>query len=176
MVRKMDEVAVKKVLYLSYDGMTDPLGQSQVLPYLTGLTKRGYQFTLISFEKEERFIKNKSIIEKICSDNKINWHPLPYTSKPPIFSTIKDLRKLKSQVKKSFIPYFHFDIVHCRSYITALAGLWMKRKWGVKFVFDMRGFWADERVDGNIWKLNNPIFKLVYTLFQKERESFFIKS
>ncbi len=30
-----------KVLYLSYDGMTDPLGQSQVIPYLVGLSKRG---------------------------------------------------------------------------------------------------------------------------------------
>ena len=174
-VRKMDEVAVKKVLYLSYDGMTDPLGQSQVLPYLAGLTKRGYQFTLISFEKEERFIKNKSIIEKICSDNNINWHPLPYTSKPPIFSTIKDLRKLKSQVKKLHTTT-HFDIVHCRSYITALAGLWMKKKWDVKFIFDMRGFWADERVDGNIWKLSNPLFKLVYTFFKKKERVFLSKA
>lgn len=171
----MDEVEVKKVLYLSYDGMTDPLGQSQVLPYLTGLSKRGYEFTLISFEKEERFNQNKSIIEKICNDNNINWHPLAYTSKPPILSTIKDLRKLKSEIKKLHSE-FHFDIVHCRSYITALAGIWMKKKWSVKFVFDMRGFWADERVDGNIWKLNNPVFKLVYNYFKKKEKAFLSKA
>ena len=40
----------KNVLYISYDGMTDPLGQSQVLPYLSGLSKEGYSFHLISFE------------------------------------------------------------------------------------------------------------------------------
>lgn len=45
------------VLYLSYDGMTDQLGQSQVIPYLQGLSKEGYSFTLISFEKPERFEK-----------------------------------------------------------------------------------------------------------------------
>ena len=39
--------------------MTDPLGQSQVLPYLIGLTKEGYQFTILSFEKKERFINKK---------------------------------------------------------------------------------------------------------------------
>jgi len=164
-----------EILYLSYDGMTDPLGQSQVLPYLTGLSKRGYEFTLISFEKEERFNQNKSIIEKICNDNNINWHPLAYTSKPPILSTIKDLRKLKSEIKKLHCE-FHFDIVHCRSYITALAGIWMKKKWGIKFVFDMRGFWADERVDGNIWKLNNPVFKLVYNYFKKKEKAFLSKA
>lgn len=41
----------KQVLYISYDGMTDPLGQSQVLPYLVGLSKEGFQFTLVSCEK-----------------------------------------------------------------------------------------------------------------------------
>lgn len=30
----------KQALYLSYDGMTDPLGQSQVLPYIIGLQKK----------------------------------------------------------------------------------------------------------------------------------------
>ena len=29
-----------KILYISYDGMTDPLGQSQVIPYLVGLVKK----------------------------------------------------------------------------------------------------------------------------------------
>ena len=38
------------VLYLSYDGMADPLGQSQVLPYLEGLVSKGHKFSLISFE------------------------------------------------------------------------------------------------------------------------------
>ena len=59
---------LRKILYISYDGMTDPLGQSQVLPYLVGLTKKGCQFHLISFEKQERFEKFESTIRQICSD------------------------------------------------------------------------------------------------------------
>ena len=44
------------VLYLSYDGMTDPLGQAQVIPYLQELSsKHGHTYTLISFEKKERY-------------------------------------------------------------------------------------------------------------------------
>ncbi len=34
------DVKNKKVLFISYDGMTDQLGQSQVIPYLKALTKR----------------------------------------------------------------------------------------------------------------------------------------
>jgi glycosyltransferase involved in cell wall biosynthesis len=150
--------------------MTDPLGQSQVLPYLLRLNKKGYRFTLISFEKRERFEKGKSAIENICEENGIQWHPLLYTKTPPILSTLKDLRTLKNKIKELYKAN-SFDIVHCRSYITALAGLWMKKKWDVKFIFDMRGFWADERIDGGLWNLENPVFATVYGYFKrKERE------
>jgi glycosyltransferase involved in cell wall biosynthesis len=43
------------------------------------------------------------------------------------------------------------DTVHARSYVAALPALLLKRLTGVRFIFDMRGFWADERVDGGLW-------------------------
>ena len=36
----------------------------------------------------------------------------------------------------------------------------------------MRGFWADERVDGNLWKLNNPLFKTIYGFFKRKEKEF----
>lgn len=162
---------MKKILYLSYDGMTDPLGQSQVLPYLTGLSKKGYQFALISFEKKARFEKEEVAIKKICKDNNIDWHPLPYTKTPPVLSTIKDLLAMKKKIRTLY-QATPFLIVHCRSYIAALAGIWMKKKWRVKMIFDMRGFWADERVDGGLWNLKNPLFRTVYRYFKKKEKQF----
>ena len=161
------------VLYLSYDGMTDPLGQSQVLPYLCGLTKRGFIFHLISFEKKERFEKYASHIQAICDENGIVWHPLSYTKKPPLLSTLYDvwrMRKLSFKLNKTH----QFSIVHCRSYLSAMVGLAMKKKFKTKFLFDMRGFWADERVDGNIWDLKNPVFKIVYNFFKSQELKFLI--
>jgi len=54
-------------IFISLDGMTDPLGQSQVLPYLGGLSKLGYNFWIISLEKEEAFLKNRLAIENIAT-------------------------------------------------------------------------------------------------------------
>ena len=48
---------VKKVLFIAYDGLTDPLGQSQIIPYLAGLSKANYQFTILSVEKKQRLSK-----------------------------------------------------------------------------------------------------------------------
>ena len=36
----------------------------------------------------------------------------------------------------------------------------IKRVTKVKYIFDMRGFWADERVDGGLWSENGILFKL----------------
>ena len=162
---------MKKVLYISYDGMTDPLGQSQVLPYLAGLRKKGHQIHLISFEKKDRYEELRDDILKYCNDNDINWYPEWYTSKPPIISTIKDIRTANKRVSELMNQY-SFDIIHCRSYIAALVGQKWKRERNVKFVFDMRGFWADERVDGGIWKLSNPLFKQVYLYFKRKEKGF----
>lgn len=164
---------LKKVLYLSYDGLTDPLGQSQILPYIIGLSKE-YLFYIISFEKKERFQKDKNYIINQCKQNNITWIPLSYTKKPPVLSTIFDLYKLNITVKR-LLNKEKIEIIHCRSYITSLIGLKFKKKRNIKFIFDMRGFWADERVDGNIWNLNNPIYKIIYKYFKK-KEKLFIRN
>jgi len=151
--------------------MTDPLGQSQVIPYLQELSKLNYDIHLLSFEKPEKADK-KPEIQHLLSHASITWHPLNYTAKPPILSTLYDIRKLFKKVVELHQKY-QFKVVHCRSYITALAGQWLKKKYGVNFLFDMRGFFADERVDGGIWNLNNPVFNQIYKYFKRKEKQFF---
>ena len=164
-------MAHPKVLYISYDGMTDPLGQSQVIPYLIGLTKEGYEFTILSFEKSERFKKYKSAIEAVCIANGIKWVPLMYTKKPPILSTLWDIWKMYRASSKMY-KQEKFSIIHCRSYISALAGLYLKRKYGARMIFDMRGFWADERIDGGIWPRDKEPYKTIYHFFKRKEKEF----
>lgn len=159
------------VLYISYDGMTDPLGQSQVLPYLRGLAARGYRITLLSCEKPERFDASRAVIQDICNEAGINWSPIFYTAKPPVLSTLKDIRQLWKTARQLHAKH-HFGMVHCRSYISALIGQKMKRRFGTKFLFDMRGFWADERVDGGLWDQGNPVFRSIYRYFKKKEIEF----
>jgi glycosyltransferase involved in cell wall biosynthesis len=155
--------------------MTDPLGQSQVLPYLEGLAAAGHEIWLISFEKPERFSQSEQLIRNLIKGKAIHWHPEMYTATPPVLSTLKDVRRLKKSAKK-LIQEFGIEAVHCRSYITALAGLEIKRKLKLKFVFDMRGFWADERIDGGIWKLSNPVFSTIYKYFKKKEKQFLLEA
>jgi glycosyltransferase involved in cell wall biosynthesis len=161
------------VLYVSYDGLTDPLGESQILPYLSGLAMRGHRITVISFEKRGRFEGGKEKIQSLCQDAGIEWSPITYHKSPPVVSTLYDVYLMRNRIRE-LVSHQKFEIVHCRSYIAALAGLWMKRKYGTKFIFDMRGFWADERVEGGLWKLANPLYSWVYNFF-KTKERVFIQ-
>ncbi|HIP31673.1 MAG TPA: glycosyltransferase [Crocinitomicaceae bacterium] len=162
----------KTVLYLSYDGMTDPLGQSQVLPYLRGLSKAGYDIHLVSYEKVDKFKQHKKVIQKICDEANIKWHPQDYVLGGGLKTTLKQVRKMK-KIAFYLHDLHHFNIVHCRSYISALSGLELKRKKGVKFIFDMRGFWADERVDGKIWNLKKILSRTIYNYFKRKEIQFF---
>lgn len=160
-----------KVLYISYDGMTDPLGQSQVIPYLQGLSRRGYEISIISCEKKERFESREKEIRSKLNTSGIAWYPALYSTLPSILSKQFNLSVLNKKAQE-FCKKQQPAIVHCRSYMAALIGLKLKKKFGIKFIFDMRGFWADERIDGDIWSLKNPIHRQLYSFFKKKEKEF----
>lgn len=164
-----------KVLYISYDGMTDQLGQSQVIPYLKGLSEKGHEILLISCEKKTNYKEESGNVTLQLNECNISWYPLKYTAKPKVLSTLFDLRKIKHTAEQ-IMSHHNIDIIHCRSYIAALIGLSMKRKYCVKFLFDMRGFWADERFDGEIWSKKNLMYQIIYEYFKKKEKEFLVKA
>jgi glycosyltransferase involved in cell wall biosynthesis len=161
-------VGKKNIIFISYDGMTDPLGQSQVIPYLAGLTKQGYTFTILSCDKPEKYTANKEYVEKLIAPYPIKWVSIPYHKSPPVLSSVYDFFKLKQAAVKLHHAQ-NFDMVHTRPGLPQLVALHLKKKLGIKFLNDIRGFWADERVDGGMWNLKNPLYKAVYNFF-KARE------
>lgn len=160
-----------RVLFISYDGMTDPLGQSQVLPYLVGLSKAGYQITLLSTEKKDRYAQHEKTIRNITEGAGIRWEHIFFTRKPPVLAKFYDRYQLR---KKALALHkeLHFDMTHCRSYVSAEVGLLLKREFGVKFLFDMRGFWVDERVEGGMWNLESPIYRRAYRTYKRKEAEF----
>lgn len=162
---------MESVLFISYDGMTDPLGQSQVLPYLAGLSQLGYRITLLSCEKPDRLARHRATIDEIVQTHGIDWQPITFTSRPPIIAKYYDLYRLQRKAEKLYRQK-KFSLVHCRSYVSAAVGLKLKNKYGLKFLFDMRGFWVDERVDGGSWNLKNPLFRFAYKSYKRKEAAY----
>jgi glycosyltransferase involved in cell wall biosynthesis len=166
---------LKNILYITYDGLTDPLGQSQVLPYIIGLCKHGYKYTILSFEKKESFALLSEKIQGICNENGIAWKPVMFHTTPPIVAKMYD-RWLMKSVAVKICRQDNINMIHCRSYPSAEVALQIKEKLQIPFLFDMRGFWADEKVDSGHWNLKKPIYKKIYTHYKKLEYEFIKRS
>lgn len=146
------------VLYISYDGMLEPLGQSQVLGYL-GRLAPGRRIHLISFEKPQdwsRVDERERVAQQIRSAG-IEWHPQTYHKWPSAAATAWDIAR-GIFIGWKLVVRHRLHLVHARSYVAAVMALALKRLTGAHFVFDMRGFWADERVDGGLWPRHGRLY------------------
>jgi glycosyltransferase involved in cell wall biosynthesis len=148
------------ILYISYDGVLEPLGQSQVLSYLKKLTNNR-SIHLISFEKSEDWdnVKLREGIKNDISQSGLVWHPLRYHKSPSSLATAWDIT-CGIFLGLWLVYRFRLQIVHARSYVPSVMALIIKRFTGVKFLFDMRGFWADERVEGALWVKNGYLYSI----------------
>jgi glycosyltransferase involved in cell wall biosynthesis len=148
------------VLYISYDGALDPLGCSQVVPYVEGLAARGHQFDLVTFEKRHRWGDDEQLREMAerLAKAGVRWHPLRYHKRLPPVATALDLARGYAAVLR-LARRRHFDLIHARSYPSTLLAWRLSRRCGAPYVFDMRGLYADERVDGNLWPSDGLLYR-----------------
>lgn len=158
-----------RILYLTYDGLTDPLGQSQILPYLKGLTTQGHSFIIVSLEKPDFFQQKKSLIEEAITDLPIKWLPQIYDKRTGIRAKFKNNQTIKRAAIEAMRGN-SVQLLHCRSYPASLIGLSLKNKFNLPLLFDMRGFWADERIDGKIWNLSKPLHRFLYRYFKRKEQ------
>ena len=153
---------MNKLLYISYDGILDPLGQSQVISYLKKISLNQKIF-LISYEKDHKYEKliKENLILRMKEEFSINWYPLKYRYKFGIIS------KIINFASGLILLYWlilnnNINIIHARSYIPAIMSLVIKISLrSIKIVFDIRGFWFDERIEAGLWNLNYFTYNLV---------------
>jgi glycosyltransferase involved in cell wall biosynthesis len=148
------------ILYITYDGILEPLGQSQVLGYLGKLSPQ-WRIHVISFEKrrEREDAARMAAMRLRLREQGIGWTPLAYHKSPSIPATAYDIT-LGSIVTAWLAVRNRAAVLHTRSYVPALMALPAKRISGAKLLFDMRGFWADERVDGGLWPRGGVLYRV----------------
>jgi len=156
-------IAGKQVLFISYNGMLDPLGQSQVIPYLKELSKLGAQFTLLSYEREHAFgpegQQRCQSLRARLAESGIEWHWLRYHKRPSIPATAFDVAA-GVRFASRLIKQKKIELVHARSHIPALIALRLKQRLGVRMIFDVRGLMAEEYIDAGHWSANGAAARL----------------
>ena len=167
----------RRVLFISYNGMLDPLGQTQVLPYLRSLASRGVEFTLLSFERPKAFeppgLETTRQLRSELLAQGIDWRWLRYHQTPSLPATAYDVLA-GVRVAKALVQEKRIELVHARSHIPATIALALKRNFEVKMIFDLRGLLAEEYVDAEHWRKNGlpyRITKLAERLVLRETDA-----
>jgi glycosyltransferase involved in cell wall biosynthesis len=155
----------RRVLYISYDGALEPLGESQVVAYLERLADRA-AMTLLSFEKPADLADAVRVaaMRRRLERAGITWLARRYHKRPPVVSTAFDIlagcvaaRRWARHTRAGRSG--PIAIAHARGYVPALIALDLKRAHGVRFLFDMRGFWVDERVEAGQWPAGGLLYR-----------------
>lgn len=149
------------ILFVTYDGVLEPLGESQVVAYLEGLAV-AHRVTLLSFEKPAD-LQHRSRVDALAArleQRGITWIALRYHKWPSAAATAWDVAHGIWRGRRAARRH-PFDIVHARSYVPALIALGCR--WGTRparFLFDMRGFWIDEKVEAGHWPADSWLTRL----------------
>lgn len=137
-----------RVLYISYNGLAEPLGRSQVLPYVRGLSETGHSFALVSFEKDRSETTLAADEVRALLPRGARWIPLRYHQRPTVPATAWDVLQGAARALGGDRP----DLVHARGTVSALMANAAARLRGVPWLFDVRGFLAQEYVDAGLWR------------------------
>jgi len=131
-----------RAVLATYDGVLSGPGRSQTVPYARGLADRGHDLLLFSYEEPDRLADPAQVTEVERALGGVPWVRLPWRRNAPgdLAAGVRALRRVAREHRA--------DLIHARGYVPAL----LARLLHLPYVFDMRGFWPDERVDGGLWK------------------------
>jgi glycosyltransferase involved in cell wall biosynthesis len=121
-----------RVTYLTVDSLAEGVGSSQVLPYVEGLARRGTPITLHSFERGSPAPEAASRLREAGVD----WRVHRFGREGHVGGTVRMLRGAWA--------VRHAGLVHARGDLPGLAASLRRSR---PFVWDMRGFWVDERIE-----------------------------
>ncbi|OFV89015.1 MAG: hypothetical protein A2V74_00940 [Acidobacteria bacterium RBG_16_70_10] len=143
---------------MSYNGLLEPLGRSQVMAYVLGLADGHHPMRILSFEKDGPESPRWGPTASALREKGVVWSALRYHRRPAVLSTAFDvlvgtasaLREVRCGVR----------LLHARSHVPALIAELVRLVTGVPYVFDFRGLLAEEYADSGLWKRDGLLFHL----------------
>ncbi|HRZ67241.1 MAG TPA: glycosyltransferase [Candidatus Omnitrophota bacterium] len=147
------------ILFITYNGATEPLIRSQGIPYLKGLSKNGIGCAIMSFEKSRPDDASGRLEEELRASG-IKWKKLRYHKSPSLPATVFDILTGIAAGTKLALSQ-KADIIHARATVPAVMAYLIALLTRKKFVYDERGLMAEEYADGGIWKRDGAVYRAV---------------
>ena len=150
-----------RVLYITHHGILEPLGQTQILPYLSGLALRGHSIDVLSFEKKAHLNDCARVAAQLrgLQAAGIRWFPRPYRHGRSLRHLFADILVTSREIQRRCMQD-GIDLLHCRSHVSASMAWPAATRCKKPLLFDFRGFLAEEFVDAGLWRQGGFRFRL----------------
>lgn len=132
------------ILHITFDGILQPLGRSQVVFPTIRLAERGYPYALVSLERRvdlECGERVRAMEERLTAAG-VPWVRNEYVERGTR-AAISNLRTMVGEVLR-LCRRFYVQLIHARGYQAALVARAVQPVTGVRYLFDTRGCWIDE--------------------------------
>lgn len=144
------EATVKRaLLYLTADGLLEPLGFSQVVRVVEGLARRGWPYRIHSLEKPADLAQEsrvRSVRARLAAAG-VDWTFDAYQNDGSARAAVNNEFALirSATTARSIVG------VHARAYHSGVAAFsrWLSK--GTPYLFDTRSYWFDERLEEGRW-------------------------
>lgn len=164
-----------KVLYITYTGLSDNLGASQILPYIKSLAARGVEFKVVSFESSGQFAERRSRLRLACEGLPIECFPVNRGEghgRLALAAALFKAVKLSVNLARTWRP----DLIHCRNALAAECAMVASSASGIPYLFDMRGFWGDARKETGQWNQSTLRGRLIYRFWKSRERKYLVRS
>jgi hypothetical protein len=154
-----------RVLYLTLDGVLEPIGYSQVARSVGGLAQRGWRYTLLSLERRSdlRDQTRRQRIANELSEVGVRWIPLEYAEGGRPWHVSRNLAVASAAVLR-IVRQERIELIHARSYLPGTLALALHRAMQIRYLFDFRGYWLDERVEAGRRFTNSRVLQTARVL------------
>jgi glycosyltransferase involved in cell wall biosynthesis len=149
-------------IYVTYEGLLGPLGASQIEPCVSRLGEAGVRLAVVSFEEASDLADStrRLAIASRLEARGLLWTPLPRHERPRLLARMVDAVRGTFAVL-GLARQNRAAVVHARCFVAGLMALPAKIVFGARLVFDMQGFWPEERVELGILRPRSLLYRAV---------------
>lgn len=136
------------ILYVTFDGVLQPLAFSQVARVITALAKRGFRYRLLSVERKSDLADTARVgrVKDLLSDAGIVWTTVAADLEGSARRSSETLARVGAAALWT-ASHERLSLVHARGYQAGAIARALRRMTGVPYLFDARGCWIEERSD-----------------------------
>lgn len=163
-----------KVLFITYTGLNENLGRSQILPYIKALAERGIRFSVLSFEPATTTDKERKQVSEFMAGLPVDFTFLERPKRGLLFNSAYLLAGFRIALRLA--RKNRCDLVHCRNFVAAEYAMMLRQVLGLPFLFDMRGFWGDARRESGVWDQKKAFYRFVYKAWKSREYKYIYRS